>query len=52
MSEFCLSEKIRTGGLLYTIKVDDVKEFIKLLLNDCCAVDCIRIKERAGEGLV
>ena len=28
--EFCLSSKIRTDGLLYTIKVKDVKEFIKL----------------------
>ena len=30
------------------IKVKYVKEFIRLLLDDCCGVDCIRIKELAG----
>jgi len=27
---------------------EDVREFVRLLLDNCCGVDCIRIKELAG----
>lgn len=57
MKEFNLSNKRRTGGLLWTYKEENVKEFIKRLKKaecdcTCCKLWLLKIYKLAGDKLI